>query len=157
MMVRTVGLGTALEVVALDVAGEALALADPDHVDDLAGREQGDVELLPDGVGLAVIVEAELAQDGDLGQVLELPELRLVELARLLDAKLDGRVAVPFGRPDAGDRVRLDGDDAHGDHRSVGLEHLSHADLSADQGQASEPQRAHLGVRERVNARRRRA
>ena len=104
------------------------------HVDDVAGGEQGHVELLADGVGRVVrALEAELAKDRELGQVLELPELRLGELARLLDPELDGRVAVALRRPDAGDGVRLDGDDAHGDHRSVGLEDLGHADLAADQ------------------------
>ena len=40
MVVGAVGLGTAVEVVALDVAGEALALGDAGHVDEVAGGEQ---------------------------------------------------------------------------------------------------------------------
>ncbi len=50
-----------------------LPLRDAGHVDDVAGREEGDVELLADGVGVvAFLVEPELAQDRELGQVLEL-------------------------------------------------------------------------------------
>ena len=59
--VGTVRLRSAAEVVALDGAGEALALAHAGDVDDLAVGEQGDVERLADLV-LGDVVEAELAR-----------------------------------------------------------------------------------------------
>ena len=64
--------GTAVEVVALDVAGEALALGDTGHVDEVARLEQvADREDLADR-DVIDAVDTELADRGDLGQVLEL-------------------------------------------------------------------------------------
>src|ERR1019366_237164 len=71
MMVGAVRLGSAMKVVALDVAGEALALGDTRHVDELARLKEADVELLAD----LVVVDArdsEFPNGGDLRQVLEL-------------------------------------------------------------------------------------
>ena len=77
MVVGAVGLRPAVEVVALDVAGEALALGDAGHVDQVAGREQvAERERLADG-HVVDAVDPELADRGDLGQVLELAGLRL--------------------------------------------------------------------------------
>ena len=116
-----------------------LPLLDAGHVDDVAGGEEGHVELLADRVGgVAVALEPELANDGELGQVLELADLGLGELARLLDAELDGGVAVALGRPEHGSRYSARRtDDAHRDHRPVVLEDLGHADLAADQSNRS--------------------
>src|SRR5918993_2142755 len=137
VMVRTVGLGPAVEVVALDVAGKALALGHAGHIDVVARGEQVvDGHRLPELVG-AQIVDAELALGldrlGRLGQVLELAGIGLVQLARRLGAELHGRVAVPLRRAQARDRVGLDGQDADGHHRAVVLEDLGHADLPADE------------------------
>ena len=71
------------EAVALHGAGEALALADGGDVDELAGLEQVDLELLADLVAVDV-VEAQLDQpgagrDAGLGEV---AGLGLGELAR---------------------------------------------------------------------------
>jgi hypothetical protein len=88
-MVGTVGLGTAVEVVALDDAGEALALGDTGHVDHVPGLEQvADREDLADRHVIDA-VDAELADRGDLGQVLELAGLRLVQPLGDLGPDLD--------------------------------------------------------------------
>ena len=129
---------------ALDVAGEALALRDARHVDQVAFREeiaQGDrlAELI-----LVGAVDPELADLrealGTLGQVLQLAGLRLGHALGRLAAELDRNVAVAVGRPEPCHGVRLDGHDADGHHRAVGLEHLRHADLAADE---SNTHRAH--------------
>ena len=138
MVVRPVGLGTAVEVVALDHTGEALALRDAGHVDQVAvGEDVAECDLLADLVG-AQVVDAELAERAELRQVLELAGLRLRQLAALerVGAELDGGVAVALGRAQPGHRIRFDGQDGDGHHRAVLLEHLGHADLSADESDA---------------------
>ena len=76
VVVRAVGLGAAMEVVALDVAGEALALRDAAHVDEVAlGEHVADGEGLADLV-LADVVDAELAQRAEARQVAELARAR---------------------------------------------------------------------------------
>ena len=77
VVVGAVGLGTALEVVALDVAGEAVALGDAGDVDEVArGEEVATSSCLADLV-VVDVVDAELADRRDLGQVLELAGLGL--------------------------------------------------------------------------------
>src|SRR5687767_9297354 len=80
MMVGAVRLRPALEVVAGDDAGEAVALADPGHVNELSGLEQADLQLLADLVAVGR-VEAHLA---DVLRVLEV----LVEVLELTRDRL---------------------------------------------------------------------
>ncbi len=114
-------------------AGEALALGDAGHVDQVARLEQvADREDLADRHVIDA-VDPELADGGDLGQVLELAGLRLVQPLGDLRADLDGRVAVALGGAQLRDGVRLDGEHRDGHHRPVVLEDLGHADLAADE------------------------
>src|ERR1019366_4738071 len=140
------GRGTAVEVVALDVAGKALALRNAGDVDQVAFGEQVDqADLLADRVAVKT-VDPELANLGDLGQVLELARLGLGQPPAGLRAELNRGIPVALGCSQPGDRVRLDGDDAHRDHRSVGLEDLGYADLAADQSNAHRRQPTHPRV-----------
>src|SRR6185503_15936158 len=80
MVVGAVGRGTAVEVVALHVAREALALRDAGDVHEVAlGEDVGDGQGLPDLVGRHV-VDAELAQRAQARQVAELSRARLRQL-----------------------------------------------------------------------------
>jgi hypothetical protein len=135
MVVGAVGLGAAREVVSLDSAGEALALAHARHVDQVALGEHLDGEALADLVAIHV-VRPELPDLGDRRKVLELALPGLVELLRRLDAELHGRVPVPLHGAEACDGVGLDRDGGDRDHRPVRLEDLCHADLAADQSDA---------------------
>ena len=126
MVVRAVGLGPTMEVVALDVAGEALALGGPGDVDQVAlGEQVGHPDLLAHAVAIeGVGVDPELADPGHFGQVLELAGLGLDQPAAGLGAQLDGRVAVALVGAQASHGVRLHGDHADGNHRPVGLKEL---------------------------------
>ena len=82
MMVGTVGLGAALEVVALDVAGEALALRDARHVDEVAGREHRHVQLLADGVLVTPSRRNSRRRTESFGKFLNWPASGLLSLPR---------------------------------------------------------------------------
>src|SRR4051812_26784297 len=95
-VVRAVGFRAGLEVVALDRAGEALALALARDLDDLADLERLDRDGLAHGQLARLVAELyEVAGRGRAG-LLEVPELGLRE--RLLtdgaERELDGLVAV---------------------------------------------------------------
>jgi hypothetical protein len=127
-----------MEVVALDRTCEALALRDAGHVDLVpVGKDVAERDLLTDFVA-GQVVDAELAEGADLGQILELARdgLRELALGAHVGAELDGGVAVTLGRAQAGHGVRFDGQDGDGHHRAVLLEHLGHADLSANESDA---------------------
>ena len=145
MVVRAVRLGPALEVVALDVAGEALTLRNARHVDQVTGGKQADVERLADLV-VVHAVHAELADRRDLGQVAQLAALGLGQALAGLDAELHGRVAVTQRGTQAGDRVGLHRHDADRHHRAVVLEDGGHADLAPNQSNAHRRHRAHACV-----------
>ena len=80
-------------------------------------------------------VDAELADraGGALGRSLSWPASGFVSFFAASRAELDGRVAVAILGPQPGHGIRFDGQDADGNHRAVGLEHLRHTDLAADQ------------------------
>ena len=105
---------------------------DPDLVP--VGKDVAERDLLTDFVA-GQVVDAELAERADLRQVRQLARdgLRQLALGAHVGAELDGGVAVTLGRAQAGHGIRFDGQDGHGHHRAVVLEHLGHADLSADQ------------------------
>ena len=96
MGVGAVGLGTALEVVTLDGAREALALGHARDVDALAGLEQAHVEGLADLVG-GVVLDHELAHVAHPWQALELAQPRLGQLPGGACADLHGGVPVALG------------------------------------------------------------
>src|SRR5439155_21495011 len=85
VMVRAVGRGPALEVVALDVAGKALALREARHVDDVArGEHVGDRNRLAKAV-VVDFLDPKLAERARLWRALrELTELAGGRLADLL-------------------------------------------------------------------------
>src|SRR3990170_2505334 len=100
LLVGAVGGALALEVVALDVAGEPFALGDAGHVDLLAGGEDIGRDDLAHGEGTG-IVDPQLGQvaGGDGVVPLEVARLRLVHplWLYLADGELHGRVAVALG------------------------------------------------------------
>src|SRR3954453_16639407 len=133
-VVRAVARGPAAELVALDRALEALALADAGDLDLLAGRER---------VGGDGVAALELAGPvAELGEVLRRRRVGLAQVAELglgqvllldrAERELDGLVAVALDRADARDRTgaRLE----HGDALDVALvrEDLGHAELASE-------------------------
>src|ERR687896_192571 len=113
-VVRAMRDGPAREVVALDRAGEALALRDAGHLHALAGLEDRvDLDL---GAHLELALAAERVRPtAKLTQVAQVAHAGLLEeaavrhveplLARLAEAELDGVVAVALTPPDAGDEA----------------------------------------------------
>src|SRR3954451_6592669 len=133
-VVRAVALGAAAEVVALDRALEALALADAGDLDLGAGLEgRGghgvtDLQL----AGLVAELDEVLHRRGvGLAQVAEL-SLGEVLLAHGAEGELDGLVAVAVDRADA--RHRAGAGLEHGDALDIALfgEDLGHAQLPGE-------------------------
>ena len=112
MMVGTVGLGAAVEVVALDDAGEALALGGAGHVDQVARGEESAIASTWPTSNLEA-VDAELADGLTLGRPLSGPP-RACSASSPRRAELDGRVAILRGGPELGHGVRADRDDRDG-------------------------------------------
>src|SRR3954452_1026557 len=133
-VVRAVALGAAAELVALDRALEALALADARDLDLLAGLE---------GVGAHGVADRQLAGlVAELGEVLHRRRVGLAQVAELglrevlllgrPERELHGLVAVALDRADAGDRARPRLE--HGDALDVALigEDLGHPELASE-------------------------
>src|SRR5690606_7516738 len=125
----------AAEAVALDHALEAAALRRPGDVHQLAGLEHIGCEHLADGVLLDVI-------GGELAQVAhQAPGGLQVPLARarqalgrdLAEPELDGLVAIALLGADLRHHTRPNFEHRHRNHLAGGAEHLSHADLAAEQ------------------------
>ena len=121
---------------ALHDTGEALALGGADDVDQLAGREDVDGELLAERV-LGRVVGAQLDQvtaRRDAG-LAKWPASGLVTLRGSICAvgDLDGGVAVDLVGADLGDDVRPGLDDGHRDDLVVLVPDLGHAELLAQQ------------------------
>src|SRR5579859_1821969 len=133
---RPVRLGPALEIVARDRTGKALALALADDVDQLPGLEQGHVHHLARLVALDR-VDPELGDVSRLrGLLVEVRELagdRLADLARGAGHQLERGIAVPLRGPEPRHGVRGSLDDAHGHDGAVVLEDPRHPELSPDQ------------------------
>src|SRR5262249_44245511 len=107
-VMRAVGLGAALEVVALDRALEALALRSSGHLDPIAGRERLDGNRLADQELTDLVAKLrEVSMRRGVG-LLQVPELGLGQRLLLArpERKLHGLVAVAFERTDRGDRTR---------------------------------------------------
>ena len=158
MVVGAVGLGTALEVVALDVAGEALALGDAGDVDQLAGGEEARRRAAGRPRSRRRCRAGTRGSWRQLGQVLELAGLGLGELLRAPRCRA-GRPCSRRARWSAGGspcsarwRATLTGD-----HRPVVLEDLGHADLAADQSDAHRPDSLEHALSRLPRARRSRA
>ena len=123
---------------ALDAALEPLALGDPDHVDELASREDLAGERLAHRIGrhLLGLLEADLAHDPHRGHVdlLEDAGDRLADVLLLrLEPELEGVVTVLLAGPVTDDRAGPGLDDRHRDVTAVVAEDLGHADLAADE------------------------
>src|SRR3954452_12070414 len=130
-VVRTVGLGAAAEVVALDRALEALALGGAGDLDLLPHLERLDRDGLPHGQLAGLVAELlDLAVRAGVG-LLEVAELGLGDVLLLagVERELDGLVAVALVRADAGDRAGAGLE--HGDalDGAVLEEDLGHAEL----------------------------
>ena len=133
-LVVTVRRRLALEVVTLHDAGEALAAADGGDVDERAGRDLLDGELLAD---LEAVDGVEAEFDEALARrhagLLEVSEGGLGQLVRLAVpvGHLQGGVAVALVGLDLDDAHRLDAQD--GDRNDLVVHpRLCHADLLAD-------------------------
>src|SRR5918992_3079706 len=135
MVVGAVGLRASPEVMAGDDAGEAVALADAGDVDQLAGLEDIDADLLAD-LERICLVDTDLAHVLEvllvLGQVLQLAGHGLRRATRAAGAELDGGITVLLGGADARHRVRGSLDHAHGDDAAVVGEEPGHAQLATD-------------------------
>ncbi len=124
------------EIVPLDAALEALALAGATHVDPLTGLEHVGLDLGTDLGHVAVVVfEAELPEsatglDTGLGEV---SGLRLVQARALLaaDRYLYGSVAIGVVGADLGHAVWLDLDNGDRDRGTVVGEDPCHACFAA--------------------------
>src|SRR5262245_55159287 len=135
----TVGRLAAQPAVTLHAALEALALRDPDHVHELAGREELHCERLSRLIGFhgLRLLEAHLAQDlhglVDAG-LLVVSGHRLGDvLLRRLEADLKRIVAVRRLLPHAHDHAGPGLDHGDRDHAPVVAEDLGHAFLPAEQ------------------------
>src|SRR5918996_2009344 len=134
--VGTVARADTGEAVPLHDAGEALALAGADDIDDLPGLEQLDRELLAQGV-LGRVGRAQLdgvPARGDPGLV-EVALHRLGDLARVGRAVGDLHGVVPVGlwRADLGHDTRPGLDHRDRDDTVVFVPDLGHAELLAEQ------------------------
>src|SRR3990172_2697919 len=125
-----VGLGPAMEAVALHHPGKAAALGCPRYVHEVALLEYLAAHLLPD-LPFADVVHAELSQVLELAQPLQVTLLGCVDPLARAEAQLDGRVAVVLLRLHLDDRAGpgLDHRDRHGG--AVVAEDLGHAQLSS--------------------------
>src|SRR4051794_3890507 len=135
-VVRAVGLRTALEVVALDRALEALALGgagDLDLLADLEGLDRHGVADLQLG---GLVAELHEVAHGRGAGLLEVAELGLGEvlLLRRAERELDGLVAVAVVRADRGDRARPGLQHGHALDAAVVEEHLGHPELLGEDG-----------------------
>src|SRR5690606_31110911 len=108
LLVHTVAVAHAAEVVPLHDAGVALALAGAGHVDGLAPGERVARDRVTDGRELVAVVVAQLGQD--LGRFeVGLGQVALGGLADVLAravGQLDRGVAIGLGRLDLGDGAR---------------------------------------------------
>jgi hypothetical protein len=125
-----------VEPVSLHHAGEALALAGRGDVHLLTGGEEVGRQLLTGLVGVGV-VGADLDQLPPWGhaRLREVTRLRLGDLAArdLAVAELDGGVAVGLDLAHLGHDVGARRDDGHRHDPVVGVPHLRHAELGAQQ------------------------
>src|SRR4051812_35711217 len=135
-VVRAVALGAAAEVVALDRALEALALADAGDLDLLAGLERRGGHGVADRqlTGLVAELDEVLARRRvGLAQVPQLG-LREVLLLHRTERELHGLIAVALDRADPRHRARAGLE--HRDALDIAFlgEDLGHAQLSGDDG-----------------------
>src|SRR5581483_8870359 len=127
-----VRLRAAAEAPAADAAREAAPARDTDHVHQVALGEQVDTDRVADAV-LALAAHAELPQEAEVAQLLEVAAHRLREVLLVAVADLDRGVAVFLRALDLRD------DDGPGlDHRDVVdlavlVEDLGHPQLASEQ------------------------
>ena len=136
VLVGAVRAGETAELVTLHHAGSAAALADPAHVDDVAGREHvADPHVLAD-LELRVGADVELAQHAErtLVGLRDVTTHRLPDPALFLrtEAELHGGVAVARRRLRLHHRARPRLHHRHRHEVALAGEHLRHADLLPD-------------------------
>src|SRR5579875_2051021 len=133
MAVRlTVGLGAAAKTMPAHDAGEAAALGDRRHVDEIAGLKQVRADALAHR-DLADVIDLELAQVTHVLQALQVAALRLIEPLDLPKPELHGLIAVVLDRLNLRDQARPCFDNRDGGDGAVVLEALEHAELAAQQ------------------------
>src|SRR4051794_36674412 len=131
LVVRAVGLRAGGEVVALDRALEALALAGAGDLDGLPDLEGLDGHGVADLQLARLVAELRERADGWGAGLLEVAELRLGEglLAHGAEAELDGLVAVGVMGADGGDRARTSLEHGHALDAALFGEPLGHPEL----------------------------
>src|SRR3954454_11859903 len=147
LVVRAVGLGARGEVVTLDRALEALALADAGDLDGLTDLEGLDRHGVADHELARLVAELHERLHGRRVDLLEVTEQRLVErfLAHGTEAELYSFIAVGVVGADGGDRARTRFQDRDTLDTAVVEEALGHAELLGEDG-------GHLGSDDRGGA-----
>src|SRR3954452_21405849 len=125
----------AAESVALDGPLEALALRNPGNLDQLALLEDVDRQLLADLEPLALVAELAQVPQRGVARLLQVAEVRLVELAlgHVSIAELDGVVTVAVLGAQRRDAARAGLHDGDALDDAVLDEQLRHADLGAEE------------------------
>src|SRR3954452_19381287 len=135
-VVRAVGLGAGLEVVALDRPLEALALALAGHLDGLADLEGLHGHGVADLQLAGLVAELDERAHGRGAGLLEVAELGPGEglLAHAAEAELDGLVAVGVVGADGGHRAGAGLEHGHALDAALVGEPLGHAELLGEDG-----------------------
>ena len=126
------GLGAAMEAVALHHAGEAAALRQPAHVNQVAGLEDLRPHLLAH-LPLRCVIDGELAQMAEVPQPLQMTLQRLIHPLGHPKTELDSAVAVLLRALDLDNRAGAGLDHGNGVNHPLAVEDLGHADLPAEQ------------------------